>query len=274
MSSTDVESHADVVVLGVPWDENSSMLRGAALGPMAIRQALSSGASNMTSELGHDLSEDNRWCDIGDLHLSHGLIAVDEIEAAVRSHLERGSKVLSLGGDHAVTYPILRAYADAWPGLAILHLDAHPDLYDEFEGNRYSHACPFARIMEENLASRLVQAGIRTMTAHQLRQVARFGVEVHEMRTWPGRLDVAFDGPVYLTIDLDALDPAFAPGVSHHEPGGFSTRDVLGIIHDLKGHLVGADVVELNPTRDPIGVTAALAAKLTKELLARMLCHT
>ena len=153
------------------------------------------------------------------------------------------------------------------------YFDAHPDLYDEFEGNRFSHASPFARVMEEGLAARLVQVGIRTMSGPQRLQVERFGVEVVEMRHFRPGLALGLEGPVYVTVDLDAFDPAFAPGVSHHEPGGLATRDVVDIILGLEAPVVGADVVEYNPTRDVVGVTAMLAAKLAKELAGRMLEH-
>jgi agmatinase len=260
-----------VATLGLPLDENSSFMRGSALAPPLIREALTSGSSNLSTELGVDLDAEPRWIDAGDLTLSTGVAALDEIEAAVARVLERGARVLSLGGDHSVTYPILRAYARSYPRLTILHLDAHPDLYDEFEGNRYSHASPFARIMEEGLATRLVQVGIRTMSPPQRLQVERFGVEVVEMRDVRPGLDLGLEGPLYLSIDLDALDPAFAPGVSHHEPGGLTTREVLGIVHAIDAPLVGADVVEYNPRRDVVGMTAMLAAKLAKEIAGRML---
>jgi arginase family enzyme len=158
--------------------------------------------------------------------------------------------------------------------LNILHLDAHPDLYDELDGNRRSHACPFARIMEEKLATRLVQVGIRTMNPHQRQQAERFNVEVIDMRHWQPGIPLEFDGPVYLSLDLDVLDPAFAPGVSHHEPGGLSTREVIHLIHSLKAPLVGADIVEYNPQRDPVGMTAMTAAKLLKEVVACMIAST
>lgn len=125
--------------------------------------------------------------------------------------------------------------------------------------------------MEEKLADRLVQVGIRTMTGHQRAQATRFGVEVHEMKHWPGSLALEFDSPVYLTIDMDALDPAFAPGVSHHEPGGLSTREVINLIQSVNAPLVGADIVEFNPIRDPLGITAMACAKLLKEVAAKML---
>jgi arginase family enzyme len=116
-----------------------------------------------------------------------------------------------------------------------LHIDAHGDLYDDFEGNKLSHACPFARIMEEKLAKRLLQIGIRTYNAHQREQVKRFNVEAIEMKDWKDGTTLKFNGPVYISLDLDALDPAFVPGVSHYEPGGFSTRQVLSVIQNLKG---------------------------------------
>jgi len=124
--------------------------------------------------------------------------------------------------------------------------------------------------MEERLVSRLVQIGIRTLNAPQRSQVERFGVELVEMKDFRPDLVVAAAGPIYVSVDLDALDPAFAPGVSHPEPGGLSTRDVIGVVQRLRGRVVGGDLVELNPARDPGGATASVAAKLAKELLARL----
>jgi arginase family enzyme len=124
--------------------------------------------------------------------------------------------------------------------------------------------------MEGGLVQRLVQVGIRTPNPHQREQARRFGVEVLEMKDWRGELP-ALEGPLYLSLDLDVLDPAFAPGVSHHEPGGLSVREVLRILQGLEVPLVGADIVELNPLRDVAGVTAKVAAKLYKELVAQML---
>ena len=274
---TDCTSNLDrlapgmVAVIGLPLDENSSFLRGPALAPPRIREALHSGASNLCAETGVDLGASPHWQDVGDLALSSGAEALAQIEQALDQLLARDARVLSLGGDHSVTYPILRAYAIKHPKLTILHLDAHPDLYDEFEGNRHSHACPFARIMEQGLAARLIQVGIRTMNPHQRQQAERFGVQAIEMRDGKPTPVLDLDGPVYVSLDLDVLDPAFAPGVSHHEPGGLTTREVLGILHNLQATVVGADLVELNPTRDPTGVTATVAAKFYKEIVALML---
>jgi arginase len=259
-----------ITIVGVPFDENSSFLRGPALAPARIREVLHSGASTLSAENGIDLGAEPRLLDLGDLELASGMAAFEQIEQAVASLLERGTYVLALGGDHAITYPLVRAFAARHGRLNILHLDAHPDLYDELDGNRYSHACPFARIMEENLAARLVQVGIRTLNPHQRAQAERFGVEIVEMRQWRSDLSVHFDGPIYLSLDLDVLDPAFAPGVSHHEPGGLSTREVIWLIQSLGVPILGADIVELNPHRDPSGITATAAAKLLKEIAAGM----
>jgi agmatinase len=260
-----------VALVGVPWDENSSFLSGAALAPARIREALWSGETNLCSEDGTDLSAEPGWIDVGDLDLAGGAAAQAQIEAAIGALLARDARVQCLGGDHAVTHPIMRAFGAKYAGLTILHLDAHPDLYDQFEGSRSSHACPFARIMEEELAARLVQVGIRTMTPHQREQARRFGVDVVQMRDYHPGLDLGLHGPLYISIDLDVLDPAFVPGVSHHEPGGFSVRELLRIIQNLRAPVVGVDIVELNPHRDPLGCTAMVAAKLLKEVTALML---
>ena len=260
-----------VGLLGVPLDENSSFMRGPVEGPAFIREALHSDSSNLCAENGLDLGCDRRWLDLGDLPLYPGVEAFGRIEEAVGRVLQRGARTLILGGDHSITYPILRAHAREHQGLEVLQLDAHPDLYDEFDGNRLAHCCPFARVMEEGLVKRLVQVGVRTATPHQREQAERFGVEMIEMRDWrPDRLP-RLDGPLYVTLDLDCLDPAFAPGVSHHEPGGLAAREVIRIIQELPAAPVGADVVELNPRNDPSGVTAMVGAKLVKELLSRML---
>jgi agmatinase len=254
-------------LLGVPWDASSSYLRGAAAAPPLIRRALESPSSNRFSESLVDLEA--ALADAGDLDLS-GEAPREAIERGARGVIARGGRPLALGGDHSITYPLLRAVRPSHPRLTILHVDAHADLYDEFEGDRYSHACPFARIMEEGLADRLVQVGIRTLNPHQRAQADRYSVEVIDMRAWWAGSRPELGGPVYLSLDLDALDPAFAPGVSHWEPGGLSVREVISLVQAIPGPLVGADVVEYNPARDPSGVTAAVAAKLVKEIASRM----
>jgi len=257
-------------LLGLPYDASSSFLRGAAHAPGKIREALHSLAGNTWTEMLVDLAAPGALRDAGDLDFWRADDPRSAIEHAVQHLIAGGGIPISLGGDHSVTYPIIRAIRQQQPRLTILQIDAHPDLYDEFQGDRFSHACPFARIMEAALTDRLVQVGIRTMTGHQREQAERFGVEVIDMRAWDEGARPSVEGPLYLSIDLDGIDPAFAPGVSHPEPGGLSVRDVITIIQQTHGALVGADVVECNPDVDPTGLTARVAAKLVKELVARM----
>lgn len=266
--------HPLPTLVGIPYDASSSFLRGAAAAPPLIRAALRSPAGNSFTEQGADLSQ---LADAGDLAIAGDPAAArGQIQAGVGAVLANGFVPICLGGDHSITYPILRAIANEHRSITILHIDAHGDLYDEFEGDRSSHACPFARIMEEGLCERLVQVGIRTLTPHQRDQIRRFGVDTIEMQQFAGGARPSLAGPVYLSIDIDGLDPAFAPGVSHREPGGLSVRDVITLIHGLAGPLVGADIVEFNPSQDlgasqGIGVTAAVAAKITREIAGGIL---
>ena len=263
----------EIAVLGVPFDRNSSFRQGPALAPAHIREALFSESTNMWTEKGIDLGTMTGWKAFDDLVLSESdtKTAFATIESAINELLKRKARVVALGGDHSITYPIIRAYGREYSKLSILQLDAHPDLYDELHHNRYSHASQFARIMEENLVQRLVQVGVRSITGHQREQAKRFNVEIIEMIEKTRLDELTFTGPVYVSMDMDCLDPAFAPGVSHHEPGGMSTRDVVEIIQNLKGNLVGADIVELNPELDPLKITGMVAGKLLKEILGRML---
>jgi arginase len=258
-------------LIGLPYDGGSSFLTGARLAPPVIRQALHSPAGNGWSESLIDVFSPGGLDDAGDLSLEQDDSARPAIESAVRRLTAEGRTPIALGGDHSITFPILAGLRPAWPTLSVLHIDAHPDLYDEFEGRRFSHASPFARVMEIGLADALTQVGIRAQTGHQRQQAERFDVETIDMRAWVRGARPVLHGPLYVSIDLDGLDPAFAPGVSHPEPGGLSVRELLDLLQSLPGPFAGADIVELNPTLDPMGLTARVAAKLIKELAARIL---
>lgn len=258
---------AKVAILGLPSDVNSSFVRGAALAPPLLRQALFSPSSNSFTEGLLDVSAPGVLRDGGDVSLAEDPSDVARIAEAISRVLDAGERPLSFGGDHSVTYPILRAIAAKHGPVSVLHFDAHPDLYDVFEGNRLSHACPFARILEEGLARQLVSVGIRTLNHHQAEQARRFGVTIVDMDAFSPDTVPIPDGPLYITIDLDGLDPAFAPGVAHPEGGGLSTRELVRVLHRVAGPVVGADIVEYLPRADVGGRTAAAAAKLAKELV-------
>lgn len=253
-------------LIGLPTDRHSSFLRGPAKAPAFVRAALGSDSGNMAAENGRELDVDMQLTDLGDVPLREAEGDDELIEQAIGAALRDGVRPIAIGGDHSVTYPIARAMAAKYGPFDILHFDAHPDLYDNFQNNPRSHASPFARIMESRLARRLVQVGIRTLEHHQRAQAGRFGVEIVEMRTFDVAAVPILAGPLYVSIDLDGLDPAFAPGVSHHEPGGLSVRELLRVLHAQSAPMIGADVVELNPDRDVNGMTAVVAAKLVREL--------
>jgi arginase len=257
----------DIALIGIPFDDHSSFLKGPAKAPPLIIEAIESDSANYFTEDLMDLADHSDVCWLGNAPLQDYF----DIESIIAEILKGGAIPFSIGGDHSITYPILRAMSASYPSLSILHFDAHGDLYDALGGNRHSHASPFARIMEEGLAQSLIQVGIRTLNDHQQTQVSKFGVKVIDMRNWSPDIDLNLSGPVYLSFDMDVLDPAFAPGVSHHEPGGFTTREVLRMIQKLDLNIVGLDLVEYNPDRDLNGVTAMTAAKIIKELLAKLL---
>ena len=230
-----------------------------------------SGACNLCSESGIDLADRTEFIDLGDIDIDGAANAIEIIESAISDLLSRDIRLISLGGDHAITYPVIRSYYHQYGRLEIVHLDAHPDLYDRYDDNRFSHACPFARIMEEKLAARLVQVGIRALNPHQKQQAARFGTEIITVAQLENATRLQLKGPLYLSIDLDVLDPAFAPAVAHHEPGGLTTRQLIDVIQRLQAPIVGADIVEYNPNRDFSEMTAMVAVKILKEVAARML---
>ncbi|MBV6519952.1 MAG: Proclavaminate amidinohydrolase [Gemmatimonadaceae bacterium] len=257
-------------LIGVPYDAKSSYARGPALAPDAIRAALWSQSGNRFSEGLIEVLSPDHLGDYGNIAIESEDYPLLAIENAVSLVLNRSSIPLVLGGDHSITYGVVRTVARAVQPFTILHLDAHNDLHDSFAGDRLSHASPFARIMEERLTARLVQVGIRCLTPNQRDQANRFAVQMIDMTSWTAGRRPEIEGPCYLSLDMDVLDPAFAPGLSHREPGGLSPRDVIGLIQSIPGPLVAADIVELNPVRDWDGITALVAARFVKEVVSRI----
>ncbi|MCP3899521.1 MAG: agmatinase [Desulfobacteraceae bacterium] len=268
----------DVVLIGFPFDNNCSYRKGAALAPSCIRRRLYSESTNLCTENEIDLNTNKNWHDFGEIECVNPEDYFKIIEASITKIIDKDALILSLGGDHSITYPILKSYSKKYKKLTVLHFDAHPDLYNIFDNNPFSHASPFARIMENKLIDNLIQVGIRTINPHQKEQINRFNIKTVEMKNFSYQsLDNILSqikNPLYISFDLDVLDPAFAPGVSHHEPGGFSTRQILEILQKINTSnlkVVGADIVELNPKNDINSMTATVSAKLLKEIIAMMI---
>lgn len=253
---------------GFLYDEKSSYLKGSAEAPPEIRRTLYNGSANFFAENGVDLAQ-FPYHDHGDYSIKEYF----EIEAVTSKNLESSERIITLGGDHSITYPVVKAVAAQHEVIDILHIDAHTDLYVEYEGDPYSHACPFSRIMENKLANRLVQVGIRTLTSEQKDQAIKYNVEIRGVNNDAITSIPKFENPLYISLDMDGFDPAFAPGVSHHEPGGLTSRQVIDLINSIDTPIIGADIVEYNPTRDVNGITAAVAAKMMKELWSRMITN-
>lgn len=257
---------ARVTILGAPLDLTESFRTGTAAAPATIR-ALSQSLESYSAATGRDLIEIG-VIDRGDLALAG--LGMDEalrlIAEGVRAAAEDGL-VITLGGEHTVTLGAVRGLRDYLPDLAVLSVDAHLDLLDEYLGVRVGHATVARRLLDEVGHAGLLQVGIRSGTKEE------FLLARHNLLTNPGlnltpHARAALLGrPVYLSIDIDVLDPAFAPGTGYPEPGGPSFVDLADFLYSLDGlQIIAADVCEVLPALDPAAITSAAAAKLVREI--------
>lgn len=259
-----------VALFGAPLDMTASFRPGSRFGPAAIRAA-SEVLEDWSLTLGRGLSE-VPFTDLGDAALAPGdLEGALQVLARVGAELLDGGRLpLALGGEHLVTWPLLRAAADRHPALHLVQLDAHADLRADYMGQRSSHATVMRLCAERLGAGRVHQLGIRSATAEEAAYAAAntdlhpFSVvePLHRLR------DRLAGVPIYLSVDIDVADPAFAPGTGTPEPGGIDARELLAAAGSLAGlQVVAADVVEVAPAYDPGGITAALAAKVVREII-------
>lgn len=275
---------ADIVILGVPYDSSTSYRSGTRFGPRAIREQslLLWGYNNI---LAVSPFRDLKLVDAGDVDV----VPVDilathrQIESAADRWLATGTTLLTLGGDHSITLPLLRSHARKYGPVAVVHFDAHPDTWDsEYPGQKYSHGTPFIRAIEEGLidTSAYVQIGIRGPTngPEDYQDAVKLGARMITLDEFRRRTmdDVIAEvhqligvRPTYVTLDIDSVDPAFAPGTGTPEVGGFSSWEILQLVRGLKGlKLIGFDLVEVSPPYDHSGITAILAANLAFEFLS------
>lgn len=257
-----------VALVGFPLDVTSSYRPGAGMGPESIRE-VSEVLETYSPYLGLDL-EDASFEDRGDLPPCRGPLegCLAQAQEEVEGLLREGKTLLALGGEHLITLPLVRAHLGMWPDLVVIHLDAHMDLRDEYEGRSLSHATVMRRVWEE-VEGRVHQLGIRSGTKEEWRfsrQHCRLcPYDLSHMEEY---LKEIGDTPIYLTIDLDVLDPGYLPGTGTPESGGITPQALFSTLPRFLGrNLVGADVVELSPAYDPTGASSILAAKVVREML-------
>ncbi|MGA8941958.1 MAG: agmatinase [Thermoactinomyces sp.] len=271
-ASNDFEK-AQAVIYGMPMDWTVSFRPGSRFGPARIRES-----SLVHEEYSHYLKRDLSdlvYFDAGDIPLPFGNPekSVQVIGEFVRKVLDAGKFPLGLGGEHLVTWPIVKEVAGRYPDLAVIHLDAHADLRTDYEGEIYSHATPLRKVAEQIGGENLYQFGIRSMTREEADYAEEAGIHFYPFEVVEP-LTKCLPGlkgrPVYVTIDIDVIDPAHAPGTGTPEPGGITTREMLQAIHAIAhsgANVVGADLVEVAPAYDHSEQTPVLAAKLVREML-------
>jgi agmatinase len=266
ISSRPDEGRPGIVILGCPLDVTSSFRGGSKFGPESLRKA-SWTLETYSPYLNLDLDEMDLF-DAGDLELPQGNLAgsLDRIEKSAARLVAPGRKPLFLGGEHLVTYPLVKSMMRLFPLLQLVHFDAHCDLRDEYEGEKLSHATVMKRVRELGV-SRMHQIGIRSGTRQEFTELS----PVRSPEALAESLDR--DVPVYISFDIDVLDPSLMPGVTTPEPGGLMFKEVMDYLSVLKGmDIVGADLVELAPDYDTTFVSSVCAAKVAREIV--MLLHS
>jgi agmatinase len=268
-------TNADLAVTGIPFDQAVTNRPGARFGPRAIREA--STLQPCDPPYGWDINPLTEFdvVDYGDLAFDYANVAAfpERLTDHIRVILTNGTGVLSLGGDHYVTFPILRAFAEKFGPIALVQFDAHSDTWPDDDMNRIDHGTMFYKAVKEGLIipNKSVQIGIRTQNDFDAGVNIIDAPRVHDQTTANTAAqikNIVGDHPVYLTFDIDCLDPAFAPGTGTPVWGGLSSAQAASILRNIRGiNMVGADVVEVSPQFDASGATAIAGAHVAMELM-------
>lgn len=260
-------NEAKIAVLPVPYDGTSSWLKGADRGPEMLLEA------STHIEL-YDIENSKDFSGL-QIHTAEPIIANsviemnEKVETSVSKFIEEGLFVATVGGEHSISYGAIKAYKKKYPDLTVLQFDAHTDLRETYEGDPFSHACVMARV--QDLGAKIVSVGIRAVDISELQRIQKTKVfYAHELRknpSWLSELEKAISGDLYITFDLDALDPSIMPATGTPEPGGLFWDETLEAIKIItrKANLVGLDIVELKPEENR--ASEFLAAKLLFKML-------
>ncbi|MBE0068119.1 agmatinase [Thermoanaerobacterium thermosaccharolyticum] len=275
LSSHSNYKESDIVIVGAPMDYTVSFKPGARFGPQAIRTA-SLGLEEYSVYLDRNLKE-KKYYDFGDLILPYGNVekSLDIIGNAAKEILEDGKKPLFLGGEHLISAPVIKeVYKKYGDELVVLHFDAHTDLRTEFFGEENSHATVLRKASEfinnKNMYHFGIRSGIKEEFEFSYKNTNMFLFNVVE--PLKSVLEYIKSKPIYITWDIDVLDPAYAPGTGTPEPGGITSKEAFNAIHILKDlNVVGMDLVEVSPDYDHSGITSILAAKLIRESILSFL---
>ncbi len=264
--------NSKIAVLPIPFDETSSWITGSNRGPKAIIEA------SMNMEL-YDIETDSEVYKNG--IFTSGEILSNSSEEMIKSVYNRvaelikdGKFVVSLGGEHSISLPVIKAHYETYQDISILHLDAHSDMRDSYLGNKYSHACVMARIKE--ITENIISVGIRSMDSSELDNIIKdntfFAADIYDSEKWGKKAIDKLEKNVYITLDLDVFDPAFLPSTGTPEPGGLDWYSVIKFLKEVcnNRNLIGFDVVELCPTKNK--ASDFLAAKLIYKLLSYKFC--
>lgn len=264
---------AQAVIYGMPMDWTVSYRPGSRFGPQRIRE-VSIGLEEYSPYLDRDL-EEVKYFDAGDIPLPFGnpQRSLDEIEKFVTQLLADGKVPVGMGGEHLVSWPVMKAVAEKYPDLAIIHMDAHTDLRESYEGEPLSHSTPIRKIANHIGPKNVYSFGIRSGMKEEFVWAKENGMHISKFEVLEPLKEIlpSLAGrPVYVTIDIDVLDPAHAPGTGTVDAGGITSRELLASIHAIAGsdvNVVGFDLVEVAPIYDSSEQTANTASKLIREML-------
>ncbi|MHB1662139.1 MAG: agmatinase [bacterium] len=269
-NSSDSYEKSDLILLGIPMDYTASNIPGSRFAPKRIREL--SYTLESYSPIFDD-SIDGKFYDTGDIVMPWGNIgkSINFIDNIAKELIDDGKKIVSIGGDHLITYPIVKQYISKFKDLVVLQFDAHTDLRDEWSSEKYSHATVLRRVYEVIKKGNLYQFGIRSGSKEEF-DFAQKHCHIYKNEVYEPlkRVIGSLAGKdVYLTVDIDVLDPAFAPGTGYIEAGGISSKELFDSISLLlhEANVVGADVVEVCPPTDNSDRTSAIAAKLIREII-------
>lgn len=258
-----------IVILGCPYDGSASFRPGARFGPSAIRRA-SWGIETFSPYFERDLSQ-LKVHDMGDLELPLGekKMSLDLIRKALRKILSERKIPVLLGGDHLITLPVVEEALRVHPHLHLFHIDAHADLREDYLGEALCHSTVMRRVADRLGEGRLFHVGIRSGTEDEFRSARKMksilSPEPGSLRRVVKRLR---NQPIYVTVDLDVIDPGLIPGVGTPEPGGFTFQEFISLLRELQTlHVIGFDLVELTPDYDPTQISSVTASVILREMI-------